>query len=307
MTNRRTFLKSSMSASFLLASSQFPLHAFENSDGIVKLTILHTNDVHSRIDPFPMDGGRNAGMGGAAKRAKLISKIRSKEKNVLLFDCGDIFQGTPYFNMFGGELEMKLMSEMKYDAATIGNHDFDAGIDGFDKQLSNANFPFIVSNYNFDDTVLNSKVDKHKIFDVEGVKIGVIGVGIELEGLVPPSLYKETKYEDPIEKAQSEALKLKKELECDYVICLSHLGYKYSKERRVSDVHLAQNTKHIDMVLGGHTHTFMRKADIRRNMEGKEVIVSQAGWGGILLGQINLYFDQNKKQSCLTCHNKLVK
>ncbi|NNE25476.1 MAG: bifunctional metallophosphatase/5'-nucleotidase [Saprospiraceae bacterium] len=302
---RRKFIRNTLAGSALLVSNQFPLSAFANDPNIVKLTILHTNDVHSRIDPFPMDGGRNAGLGGAAKRAQMITDIRAKEKNVLLLDAGDIFQGTPYFNFFGGELEIKLMSKMGYDIATMGNHDFDAGIDGFNTQLPHANFPFVVSNYNFDDTILNGKIEKYKIFEMDGLKIGVVGTGIELKGLVPDTHYKATRYLDPITSAQHYATMLKKEMNCDYVICLSHLGYKYGREK-VSDVILAQNTQDIDLIIGGHTHTFMREADRRRNKNGDPVIVTQAGWAGILLGHIDVYFERSKNKRCITCKNQLV-
>ncbi len=302
---RRSFLKYSLNGSILIASSQFPLRALANDPAITKISILHTNDVHSRIDPFPMDGSRNEGLGGAAKRMAMIEQIRAKEKNVLLLDCGDIFQGTPYFNFFGGELEFKLMSKMQYDAATIGNHDFDAGIDGLDRQLKHANFSFINSNYDLRNTVLNGKVKPYKVMEVDGIKIGLFGLGIELKGLVPPTLYKETVYLDPIAKANEYATLLKKDLKCDYVICLSHLGYKYNGEK-ISDVTVAQNTKNIDLILGGHTHTFMRVADKRRNIEGQQVIINQAGWAGIMLGQIDVYFEKNKKGRCVSCTNKYV-
>lgn len=305
MENRRKFIKQSLSGSLLLMSSQFPLSAFAGDPDLCKLTILHTNDVHSRIDPFPDDGGRNAGLGGVAKRAQLIQSIREQEENVLLLDAGDIFQGTPYFNFFGGELEMKLMSKLKYDAATMGNHDFDAGIDGFDMQLPHANFPFIVSNYNFSNTILNNKVKKYHIIEIDGLKVGIFGLGIELKGLVPSTLYKETQYEDPLAKAQYYANLLKNDLKCDYVICLSHLGYKYRRDR-ISDVLIAQNTNNIDLIIGGHTHTFLNSADVRRNLDGKQVVVNQAGWAGILLGQVEVYFERNKKRQCVTCKNKLV-
>ena len=153
---RRSFLRKAGIAGLLVGGKMFPLSAFTEPE-ITKLTILHTNDVHSRVEPFPMDGGPNQGLGGAANRAALIKQIRSKEENVLLFDSGDIFQGTPYFNYFGGELEFKLMSAMNYDAATIGNHDFDAGIDGLYKQLPHANFPFLTCNYDFSDTIMNGQ------------------------------------------------------------------------------------------------------------------------------------------------------
>ena len=305
MRSRRKFIQESLTGSLVMLSGSFPLSAFAEDADLTRLTILHTNDVHSRIEPFPMDGSRNQGLGGAVRRAALIDQVRAENENVLLFDSGDIFQGTPYFNFFSGELEIKLMSKMAYDAATIGNHDFDAGIEGLEAQLPHANFPFISSNYDFRNTILNQKTKAFEIFEKDGIKIGVVGVGIELEGLVPQNLYKETRYYDPVSKAEYHANILKNELKCDYVICLSHLGYKYN-DQKVSDIHLAQNSKHIDLILGGHTHTFMRKADARRNRDGKEVIISQAGWAGILLGQIEIVFERNKKSKCISCKNTLI-
>ena len=291
--NRREFLRITGSAAALLALgiNPFDLSAKER---VVKITILSTNDVHSRIEPFPMDGSRNQGMGGAARRAKMISRIRSEEENVLLFDAGDVFQGTPYFNFFNGELEFKLMSEMGYDAGTIGNHDFDNGIQGFYDQLPNANFPILMSNYDLTNTQLKNKVQPYKIFNKKGIKIGVFGIGIQLDGLVPKALYGETIYLDPIEKANATALLLKKEMDCDLVICLSHLGYKYN-DRKVSDQILAKNSSHIDLIIGGHTHTFLNEPEKISNKEGKEVNVSQVGWAGINLGRIDYYFEAGKK------------
>ena len=307
-TQRRHFLKQFSLGSLVLATGKFPMDLLIDDPALTTITILHTNDIHSRIDPFPMDGGKLQGLGGAARRAGMISKIRKEKENVLLFDCGDIFQGTPYFNYFSGELEMKLMSEMNYSAGTMGNHDFDAGIDGFDKQLPLANFPFIVSNYNFDDTILNGKIEKYKIFEVDEVKIGVIGLGIKLDGLVPQSAYKETQYIDPITTGQQYASLLKNEMGCDYVICLSHLGYSYNKKyNRPDDVMLAENSQDIDLILGGHTHTFLKKPTTKVNLNGKPVIISQCGWAGTILGQINLQFEKNKKNTCLSCKNLTVK
>lgn len=300
---RRHFLKNMSSGALLLGTGGFPLEALASiKPEIVKLTILHTNDVHSRIDPFPMDGTSNQGLGGAAKRATLLKQIRKQEKNVLLLDGGDIFQGTPYFNFYGGELEMKLMSEMGYDAATIGNHDFDNGIDGLNKQLVNANFPLLNANYDFSNTVLKSKVQPYKIFKKEGVKIGVFGVGIELKGLVTPSLYKETVYNDPLSIANKTATLLKKELKCDYVICLSHLGYKY-KNDKIDDVKLATQSQNIDLIIGAHTHTFMDKPDILKNADGQPIIINQVGWAGIMLGRIDVAFERTKSEKCASCQN----
>ena len=247
--------------------------------------------MHSRIDPFPMDGSRNEGQGGVSRRATLIERVRKSEDHVLLFDCGDIFQGTPYFNFFGGELELKLMSELKYDATTIGNHDFDGGIEGLHKQMPHADFPFLIANYDFENTILKDKTKPYKIFVRNGVRIGVFGLGIELTGLVPKSLYKETIYMDPITIGDKLSKQLRYDEKCDFVICLSHLGYRYRSDK-ISDVVLAQNTEEIDLILGGHTHTFMSEPHIELNKKGEEVIINQAGWAGIMLGRLDIFFEK---------------
>jgi len=303
--DRRSFIRNSTYSGLLLTTGAYPIMATSNEPEITRLTILHTNDVHSRVEPFPLDGSRNEGLGGVAKRATLIKKIRDEQKNVLLLDAGDIFQGTPYFNFFGGEIEMKLMSELGYDAATIGNHDFDGGIDGLERQLQNATFPLVVSNYNFNNTILQGKTKEYKIFTKGGLKIGVFGLGIELKGLVPDKLYKETIYNDPLNAAEKWAAYLKQEQKCDFVICLSHLGYKYD-ENKVSDRVLAQSTTNIDLIIGGHTHTFMKEPERLLNKTGKPVLINQVGWAGIVLGRLDVYFEKNKKGTCITCKNLIV-
>ena len=205
-------------------------------------------------------------------------------------DAGDIFQGTPYFNFYGGELEFKLMSKLKYDAATLGNHDFDNGIDGLYAQLPHAEFDFISSNYDFSNTIMDGKTHPYRIFTKDGVKIGVFGLGIELKGLVNEHLYKETQYLDPIEIATDMTRKLKQEKKCDIIICLSHLGYEYSSGK-VSDVKLAQATNNIDLIIGGHTHTFMEKPAVVNNKDGKTVMIHQVGCFGLYLGRVDFYLD----------------
>lgn len=291
--SRRDFLKKLGLLSAGLTIS--PWLTSEASSGIEKITILHTNDVHSRIDPFPLDGSRNAGLGGVARRATLIEQIRKDEKHVLLLDAGDMFQGTPYFNLYGGELELKLMSKLGYDAATLGNHDFDNGVDGFSKQLPHANFPIICSNYDFTNTSLENKTIPYKVFKKGKIKIGVIGIGIELEGLVEKKNYGETVYLDPIIQANKYASFLKEEEKCDLVICLSHLGYKY-KEQKVSDQVLAKQSQNIDLIIGAHTHTFMAQPDVFKNADGKEVKIFQVGFAGINLGRIDYYFEKAKNR-----------
>ncbi len=292
---RRNFIKNTAATSALLSLSGLSLSSFSTVKE-KKITILHTNDVHSHIDPFPENHPRNPSMGGVARRANIIEQIRKEEENVLLLDAGDIFQGTPYFNYYGGELEFKLMSMMKYDLATLGNHDFDNGIDGFYAQLPHANFEFVSANYDFKNTELNEIVKPYKTFIKDGIKIGVFGLGIELEGLVDKKLYKETKYNNPIEVATDVTKTLKETEKCDLIICLSHLGYDYKNEKdKPSDLKLAAATQDIDLIIGGHTHTFLDKPVIKTNKVGKQVIINQVGAYGINLGRIDFYFSDETK------------
>lgn len=272
-----------------------------------KLTILHTNDQHSRIEPFDSSYTKNPNQGGFARRASLIQKIRQEEPNVLLLDSGDIFQGTPYFNFFGGELEFKLMSMMGYDAATMGNHDFDNGLEGFKNVRRHAKFPFICSNYDFSDTILDGQTEPYRIFNKDGIRVGIFGLGIELAGLVGKKSYGETEYLDPIEMAQEYSELLRKDKKCDLVICLSHLGFDYGENsKKVSDKVLAANTSDIDLILGGHTHTFLPEPQRFRNSSGKEVIVNQVGWAGLLLGRIDFHFDKNKSIKNISWRNQVI-
>ena len=291
---RRNFIQQTVSSSAFLSLSGLTLSSFTTKK-TKKITILHTNDTHSHIDPFPVDHPKNPGMGGAARRANAIQKIRQEEENVLLLDAGDIFQGTPYFNYYGGELEFKLMSMMQYDVATMGNHDFDNGIDGFYAQLPHAKFDFVSANYDFKNTILDGLVKPYKIIKKDGIKIGIFGLGVELNGLVDKKLYKETKYLNPIEIAEEMTQILKEQEKCDLVICLSHLGFKYTNDpEKVCDVLLAQKTKNIDLIIGGHTHTFLDKPIVETNRDGQPVLINQVGCFGINLGRIDFYFSNDK-------------
>ncbi len=296
--NRRDFLRYMFGASFMMAGLTALPNEILTKKGISKLTILYTNDQHSRIEPFPDNDPKYPNQGGFARRAALIKKIRGEEKNILLLDAGDIFQGTPYFNFYSGELEYKLMSQMGYDAVTLGNHDFDLGIDNIIKQMPHANFSFVNANYDFTDTALNNKILPYKIFHKDGVKIGVFGVGIELAGLVDKKLYGNTKYNDPIAEAKKTAELLKLNKKCDYVICLSHLGYSYPG-KKVSDQDLSTQTSSIDLIIGGHTHTFLDAPQQMSNFDKKPVYVTQVGWAGIWLGRLDVFFglDTDKQTS----------
>lgn len=306
--NRKEFLKIIGGGS--LATMLMPNGLMAQSSkgqSVEKLTILHTNDQHSRIEPFEASNSRYPNQGGFARRATLVEKIRKEEKNVLLFDAGDIFQGTPYFNLFGGELEFKLMSMMGYDAATMGNHDFDNGLEGFLKVLPNAKFPFICSNYDFSNTILDGKTEPYKIFKKGNIKVGVFGLGVELAGIVGKKHYGETKYLNPIEIAQHYANLLRNDKKCDLVVCLSHLGYDFDNDKeKVNDQKVATQTDNIDLIIGGHTHTFLPEPQSFLNRKGKNVLVNQVGWAGLLLGRIDFFFDKNKKINGIAWNNQKI-
>lgn len=290
---RRDFIQNTALSTAFVGLGGLSLSSFKAKD-TKHLTVLHTNDVHSYIDPFPATHPKNPNMGGVARRAALIETIRKENSNVLLLDAGDIFQGTPYFNYYGGELEFKLMSMMKYDLATIGNHDFDNGIEGLYNQLPNAGFEFVNANYDFKNTIMNGHVKPYKIVYKDGIKVGVFGIGVELNGLVDKKNYKETIYHDPVEVSQDMARILKHEQKCDLVICLSHIGYQYKNEPdKICDVKLAALTKDIDLIIGGHTHTFLDKPTVLKNADGKDVLVNQVGCYGVNLGRIDFYFDND--------------
>lgn len=291
---RRKFIQKTAASTAFISLSGLGLISCTQSTA-TKITILHTNDVHSHIEAFGPNEGRNANKGGVARRASLVETLRNENPNTLLLDAGDIFQGTPYFNFYGGELEFKLMSMLKYDVATIGNHDFDNGINGLYAQLPHAKFDFISANYDFTNTVMDTHVKPYKTFVKDGVKIGVFGLGIELQGLVNKAAYKETVYLDPIEIAQDMSRILKTEEACDLIICLSHLGYEYKKApSKISDIKLAKATQDIDLIIGGHTHTFLDKPTVETNAVGKSVLVNQVGCYGLYLGKIDFYFDAKK-------------
>ncbi len=286
--NRRSFLQQTAAGSAALGLGGMALQACSGKRER-HITILHTNDVHSHIDPFPESHGAYPGLGGVARRAGLIESIRRENPNTLVLDAGDIFQGTPYFNFYGGELEFRLMSKMGYQAATLGNHDFDNGLSGLLAQLPHADFSFLSANYDFKNTLLHGHVKPYEVYELDGVRIGVFGLGIELQGLVLPELYGETVYLNPYEIALDTTRTLRETEKCQLVICLSHLGYRYSEPERVSDLRLAGQTEGIDLIIGGHTHTFMEKAEVHLNRIGKEVVVNQVGCYGVNLGRVDFY------------------
>ncbi len=293
---RRNFIKQGAASSALVGLSGLSLNSCLG-EAKKHITVLHTNDVHSHIDPFPKSHSEFPNLGGLARRATLVDTIRSENPNTLLFDAGDIFQGTPYFNFYGGELEFKLMSKLKYDAATIGNHDFDNGIEGLLAQMPNAEFDLLSANYDFSNTVMDGHVKPYTIYTVDGIKVGVYGLGIGLEGLVNKKMYKETVYLDPYEIAMDSERRLKEDENCHLVICLSHIGYDYKINDRPNDLALAAKTRYTDLIIGGHTHTFLDKPTIVKNKTDHEILVNQVGCFGLNLGRIDFYFDSNTSRT----------
>ena len=281
---RRNFIQNIVLGTGTLLVSP-SLFSQENLKKKKRLVILHTNDTHSTIEPFPSKHSKFPNMGGVSKRHTILQKIRSEEEHVLLLDAGDIFQGTPYFNTFNGELEMKLMSLLQYDAATMGNHDFDIGLEGFLNAQQFANFPFLCANYDFSETILDGKTKAYHIFHKAGIKIGVFGIGVALKGLVSIDNYGNTRYFDPISTANKIASELKSK-SCDLVICLSHLGFEYENKSINSDRKLAAETENIDIILGGHTHTFFDKPLVLKNSKNKDVLIKSNG---------NFSYDKRKK------------
>lgn len=288
--SRRDFIRQSLLLGTAATLGSLPFSAIAAAK-TKRLTILHTNDVHSHIEPFPMDGSRNQGLGGVARRSALINRIRQEEKSVLLLDSGDMFQGTPYFNMFGGKVELELMSKLGYEAGTFGNHEFDNGLEGLAKHLNKAHFPFLTANYDFTGTVLENRTKAYHVIKKNGLRIGLTGVGIDVTGLVDPNNHKGMAYLDPIPVVNRIAKMLKEDKKCDLVICLSHLGYKY-EDNQVDDLKLAAACRHVDIILGGHTHTFLHEPTLVRNLDGREVWVNQMGFAGIRLGRLDVVFNQ---------------
>ena len=294
MSNRRTFIKQSVLGGSALTFGLFPNELFASGE-LVKLTVMHTNDMHCHIDPFSDSNAEYAGRGGMVRLASLVSKCRSENPNFLLLDAGDMFQGTPYFNYFKGDLMLKLMSQIGYDAGTIGNHEFDNGLPDILSALRFAKFPMVSSNYDFSDTILADSVKTWHILEKGGIKIGIYGLGIELNGLVGELNYGKTQYLDPLSMALKMERLLKKDYNCDLVICLSHLGFSYSNSK-ISDQSLAPQTRYTDLIVGGHTHTFLENPLVLKNADGKQILVNQAGWAALAAGKIEFIFDRTGRR-----------
>jgi len=301
MITRRIFLRNSIAAS-LSAPLARPFIGFLSSHqpaslfapllqplrGETLITILHTNDTHSQIDPLPDNDKTYPNKGGVARRATLVKRVRKENPNTLLLDAGDVFQGTPYFNFYKGEVEYKAMSLIGYDAGTIGNHDFDNGVDGLAAALKFANFDIVSTNYDFRGTSLEQRVKPYVVREVGGVRIGLFGLGISPTGLITPENFKGVKYLDPVRMARGAVKFLREQERCTLVLGMSHLGY-YADPRNgeIGDTQVAAQVEGIDFIASGHTHTFMEKPVLQKTPSGKDTIIFQVGKSGIYVGRVD--------------------
>ena len=256
------------------------------------VTLLHTNDTHSHLDPLPGNQGPLSGRGGIARRARIIKMVREHQPNTLVLDGGDSFQGTPYFNRYKGALEYELMSLAGYDVVAVGNHDLDAGVEGLGNAARHARFSLVAS-YKVTGTALEGLVQARVVRELGGVKVGLFGLGVVLEGLVNPRLCQGVSYVDPVEAARQEVEALRDQ-GCDLVVALSHLGYR-GMSGEPGDLQWPQRVAGVDYVVGGHTHTFLERPEIVRGPGGWETSVMQVGFAGVALGRADIHLDGRRR------------
>ncbi len=307
MITRKDFLKqvSAVSAGIGLGGLT-PLTAYSAQSRNRVLSIMHTNDTHARIDPFPEGSGDFAGLGGITRRAALINKLRDKRPNNLLLDAGDTFQGTPYFNFYGGALDFELMSMMGYDASTIGNHEFDNRVEGFVEVAPKAQFPFVISNYDFTGAPeMGAFCRPYMIRDVDGIRVGILGIGVAFEALVLPQLHEGVEYLQPIPVAERIVHTLRSDYACDLVICLSHIGYEYETDQ-ISDRDVAEAVDGIDLIIGGHTHTLLDEPSLIEKPGQLPTIISQVGHAGVVLGHLDFEFSPSGKIARVSSANHTI-
>ena len=254
-----------------------------------RLVILHTNDTHSQIEPLRT--GRNEGLGGVDRRLQFIDSVRHQygKKKVLLLDAGDYNQGTPYFTMAKGDLEQELMNALGYDAITLGNHEFDNGLEELARRISTSKCPILMCNYGVEGTPLEPYVKPYTILKRGGMKIGIVGATSYLESNVMYEYIKNMKHLDTVAEVNRWADYLRNEEKCDMVIFLSHLGFDGGDYERPSDHVMAAESSNIDIIIGGHSHTFIDEPDYVVNKNGKEVIIVTAGAQGVEIGELKVY------------------
>jgi 5'-nucleotidase len=301
MITRRKFLQATIAggAALALPQSGAPLFStstwpdltsplLDMSSGVTLITILHTNDTHSQIDPLPGSDKQYGGKGGVARRATLVKRVRKENPNTLMIDAGDVFQGTPYFNFYKGEVEYKSMSLIGYDVGTLGNHDFDNGVDALVAAMKFANFDFVSSNYDVRGTPLEARVKRYVVRKLGGVRVGLFGMGISPDNLITPDNFKGVKYIDPISSAREVVEILRHHEGCNLVVGMSHLGYyPNAKNGEIGDTQVASQVDGIDFIASGHTHTFMQSPVLTKQPSGKDTIIFQVGKSGIYVGRVD--------------------
>jgi 5'-nucleotidase len=308
MTSRRNFLGASIAAGLSLSFprslrslSSFPNRAaiwaplLQPDAGETLITVLHTNDTHSQIDPILDNDKTYPGKGGVARRATLVKRVRKENPNTLLIDAGDVLQGTPYFNFYKGEVEYKAMSMIGYDVGTIGNHEFDNGVAALARALQFANFDIVSTNYDVRGSALESRVKTHLVKEVGGVRVGLFGLGISPTGLITPDNFKPLQYLDPVSTTRGVVKLLREQERCTLVLGMSHLGY-YPEARNgaVGDTQVAAQVDGVDFIASGHTHTFMEKPVLQKNPAGKDTIIFQVGRSGIYVGRVDFTLRDGK-------------
>lgn len=256
----------------------------------IKLVILHTNDTHSQVEPTEKSGLKTADMGGYARRIGVVNQIRSEEKNVLLVDAGDFSQGTPYFNFFNGRVEVDAMNRMKYDAGTLGNHEFDNGIDTLSVILKKVSYPLVSSNYRFEKTALKGMIKPYTVLIKDGLRIGIMALNVNPKSLIFEKNYQGMEYDNPVEKANEISALLKMKEKCDVIVCLSHLGADTAK-LDVNDFEIAHKTRYIDVIIGGHSHSMITNTT-EKNAAGKPIVIAQMGKSGLYLGRVDLEMEK---------------
>jgi 5'-nucleotidase len=308
MTSRRSFLKASLAGGLFVTSPRAARHLLSTpawaaisapllttEPGETLITILHTNDTHSQIDPLPANDGQYPDKGGVARRATLVKRIRKENPNTLLIDAGDVFQGTPYFNFYKGEVEYKSMSLIGYDVVTLGNHDFDNGVEALAAAMKFATFEFVSSNYEVTGTPLERRVKPYVVRVIGGVRVGLFGMGVSPDNLITPENFKGVKYNDPVKAARDVVATLRGQERCTLVVGMSHLGYYPNpKEGEVGDTQVAAQVDGIDFIASGHTHTFMKQPVITKTPSGGNTIIFQVGRSGIYVGRVDMKLRDGK-------------
>jgi len=308
MTSRRQFLGTSLLAGlsfsvpkslsvFSPATRRTAVWApfLEPQKGETLITILHTNDTHSQIDPILENDKTYAGKGGVARRATLVKNVRKENPNTLVIDAGDVCQGTPYFNFYKGEVEYKAMSMIGYDAGTIGNHEFDNGVESLARAYQFANFEIVSTNYDVRGSALEKKVKAHLVKEVDGVRVGLFGLGIRPEGLITAENFKPLRYLDPVQTTRDTVKLLREQERCQLVLGMSHLGYYPNPQRdEIGDTQVAAQVDGIDFIASGHTHTFMERPASQKSPSGKDTLIFQVGRSGIYVGRVDFRIKNGK-------------